>query len=111
MTFRVPDVQGYQPLEAPISPSSAYDSLLTTSLPLSTILENTIHKEQVTISTDPGRYLCNYVYYKALLHQHSKGLPLYSLFIHVPSFDVISKDQQVGIIKQLITSVCTACIQ
>ena len=110
MTFRVPDVQGYQPIEASISPSSAHDSPLTTSLPLSAILEEAIH-EQVTISTDPGRYLCNYVYYKALLHQQSKGLPLYSLFIHVPSFDVISKDQQVGIIKQLITSVCTACLR
>jgi pyroglutamyl-peptidase len=111
MTFRVPDVQGYQPMEAPISPSYAYDSPLTTCLPLSTILEEAIHKEQVTISTDPGRYLCNYVYYKALLHQQSKGLPLHSLFIHVPSFDVISKDLQVGTIKQLITSVCTTCLE
>jgi len=119
MTFRVPDVRGYQPIEDLISSSSAYDSPLLTSIPLSVILEEFQYQSpssggdqaQVTISTDPGRYLCNYVYYKALLHQQSQAIPLHSLFIHVPSFEVISKDQQVKIIQQLIISVCNVCFQ
>ena len=35
--------------------------------------------DKVSISTDPGRYLCDFVFYKSL--HSSKGR---SLFIHVP---------------------------
>ena len=118
MTFRVPDVKGYQPIEDPISTLSAYDSPLQTGIPLSVVLEEFKSHSQssgdqslVSISTDPGRYLCNFIYYKALLHQETRATPLNSLFIHVPSFDVISKDQQVEIIQRIITTICTICFQ
>jgi len=110
MDFDVPDQRGDQPKN--VSISSSKDSSLTTSLPLSAILAEQ-SPEQVAISSNPGRFVCNYVYYKSLLHQQSKGSPLNSLFIHVPPFDpkdTVIVNSVVGIIKQLITSVvCKAC--
>jgi len=110
MNFDVPDQRGMQPRN--VSISSSNDSSLTTSLPLSAILAEQ-SPEQVAISNDPGRFVCNYVYYKSLLHQKSKGSPLNSLFIHVPPYnpkDTETVNFVVGIIKQLITSVvCKAC--
>ena len=81
MDFDVPDERGKQPRN--VSISSSNDSSLITSLPLSAILAEQ-SPEQVAISNDPGRFVCNYVYYKSMLHQQSKGSSLNSLFIHVP---------------------------
>ena len=112
MDFEVPDERGKQPKGDSIVLSSSNDSSLTTSLPLSAILAEQ-SPEQVAISNDPGRFVCNYVYYKSLLHQKSKGSSLNSLFIHVPPYnpkDTITVDLVVKIVKQLITSVvCKAC--
>ena len=122
--FFVPyaDEKGYMPKPGdPIIPPFEINPSLTTSLPLSAIRAEFKLKSQsiganndaVEISSDPGLFVCNYVYYKSLLHQKSKGSPQNSLFIHVPPYDpkdTVKLNSVVGIIKQLITSVvCKAC--
>ena len=43
---------------------------------------------KVKINNDPGRYLCNYIYFTSIHHAHN-DLKSASLFIHVPEFDEI----------------------
>jgi pyroglutamyl-peptidase len=120
--FPYADEKGYKPLDDPILPAIKKEDSLTTSLPLSAIHEEFqlnsqsigANNDAVEISTYPGFFVCNYVYYKSLLHQKSKGSPLNSLFIHVPPSDPQATDHEatvVQIVKQLITSVCKACFQ
>ena len=124
MAFPYADQKGYKPkLGDPIIPPFEINSSLTTSLPLSAIRAEFKLKSQsigakndaVEISSDPGLFVCNYIYYKSLLHQKSKGSSLNSLFIHVPPSDPQATDHEataVKIVKQLITSVvCKACFQ
>jgi len=54
------------------------------------ILEK-IHK--VGLSDDPGRYICNYVYYLSLMEGNARNIP--SIFIHVPPFTEISEPDQI----------------
>ncbi|MEK6625236.1 MAG: hypothetical protein AABY86_09725 [Bdellovibrionota bacterium] len=64
-------------------------STLTSSFPLtqlSSLLENLVGLgHPVQLSCDPGRYLCNYIYYKTLFALGQKSLPIPCLFIHWPA--------------------------
>ena len=122
MAFPYADKRGEEPKDVAISTEYPKLSALTTSLPLSTILNSQsigAENDQVVISSEPGEFVCNYIYYKSLLHQKSKGSPLNSLLIYVPPSDPQATDHQatdhqatvVKIVKQLITSVCKACFQ
>jgi pyroglutamyl-peptidase len=57
----------------------------------------------VRMSQDPGRFLCNYIYYQALLHQQKAQLPLQSVFVHVPPFHVVPKELQLRVITRLVS--------
>lgn len=57
------------------------------------------------ISTDPGRFLCNYVYYRSLLHQELHGLPRgtrQSVFVHVPPEERIAIADQVKVVLLML---------
>jgi pyroglutamyl-peptidase len=122
MNFRVPDVCGYQPENCTICAESDLDCPLYSALPLdqlcaglnqtfptSTAATEEPLSNRVQLSQDPGRYLCNYTYYQALLHQQRLGLPLHSVFVHVPPFEAIPQEEQVAIVKALIDSVVNSC--
>ena len=125
MTFRVPDVCGYQPQDVKICSESTLDCPIYTELPLSKICEdlNVTYPDGsistggdddaadkvslVQLSQDPGRYLCNYTYYQALQHQKSAGRPIYALFVHVPPFDVIPQERQVALVRSLLERIAS----
>lgn len=68
MTFRCPDENGYAPVNKKIKDSYEFDEALQTSLPTDIInvsLQNS--KFCVIPSNDPGRFICNYIYYQALV--------------------------------------------
>ena len=45
---------------------------------------------KVTISTDPGRYLCNYVYFNSLFELKCDKNNVDCLFVHFPGLTVTS---------------------
>ncbi|OQS00014.1 peptidase C15, pyroglutamyl peptidase I [Thraustotheca clavata] len=95
--FRIPDERGWEPDNEPIVLDGP-DNIMTT-LPLESFVEKL--GVNTKISTDPGRYICNYVYYKSLT-MTSKHDNQHALFVHVPMFEVLGQDEQLKIIKQLL---------
>jgi len=70
-TFRIPDQKGYQPNEEPIvsDPCHEVGQCYETSLDLEGLqrqMKRDFPGVATAISTDPGRYVCNYVYCKSL---------------------------------------------
>lgn len=62
----------------------------------------------VRISTDAGRYLCEFIFYTSLAHAYLEGRSRSAVFFHVPSScddDDIEKGKQaaLGLIKTLVT--------
>ncbi len=145
-TFRVPDERGYQPhcecialvdnnenscsgMEASSSDSHRHPSwgkCLQTTIDLQSLcdlLRARTH-ENVTISTDPGRFVCNYTYYLSLdlchsLNDENKNqqekeeggcannheMTYRALFLHVPPFEVIPEDRQIKFIQQVMEAI------
>lgn len=156
MTFRIPDIRGFQPSALPIDQENQFDQPLQTSLPLKDILTCLQEKEisfqepqaaalnatvlegkkdekeekgedktdsiyvndhlldmgataclPLAISTDPGRFLCNYLYYRSLsLSSKNPSIPASrsSLFVHVPPFQQIPRERQKAILMSLFHS-------
>ncbi|DBA00340.1 TPA: hypothetical protein N0F65_000525 [Lagenidium giganteum] len=96
--FRVPDERGWV-AQGEIICKDEGDSL-TTALPLEELLGKLITESPAVISTDPGRYICNYVYFDSLKwanEQLKAGKPQHhALFLHVPQFSVIPFEAQVA---------------
>jgi pyroglutamyl-peptidase len=71
---------------------------LTTTLPLLSLKES-LSSFPITISTDPGRYCCNEVYYLDLY----SGIP--SLFVHLPNEKEISLETEISFAHELIKKI------
>lgn len=59
----------------------------------------------VCISTDPGRFLCNYVYYQTLSHclkHKAAGDKSTGVFVHVPPVEVLPLKRQVDFVLRLL---------
>jgi pyroglutamyl-peptidase len=101
-TFRIPDNDGAMPLGECIDSTNVFDAPLKTSFPTEAILE-ALQKENINVgvSSDPGRYLCNYVYYKSL-----SSLPVNAsadiVFIHTPPDSVYPIATQVHVVERVI---------
>lgn len=100
-TFRVPDQHGNQPQQAPISNCNPLSHPCYTQLDLEALQEQLSQDPDlppVALSTDPGRFLCNYTYYKSLQLSGSQACPLavpqlHALFVHVPNHEHVSADR------------------
>lgn len=137
-TFRIPDQKGYQPMATPIVPSHELGKCYETTLDLEG-LKQTLEKEfpaiSTSLSTDPGRYVCNYVYCKSLEislpysmdnsaateaaqtttattnptiendggeDYENNTICCSSLFLHVPHFSVVSKEDQLAYVSGVL---------
>ncbi|GAB9476199.1 hypothetical protein Gpo141_00013268 [Globisporangium polare] len=108
--FRIPDERGWVASKEIIATDEG--EALKTVLPLED-LRATLEKEhpKTRISTDPGRYICNYVYFHSLQwvkaqKDASEDQPEHrALFLHVPEFSEISKDEQVRFVRRLVALV------
>ena len=115
-TFRVPDELGQQPCNETINQNQPLDSILKTNLPLEAI-NTTLQSEgyNVNLSDDPGRFICNYIYYNSLekcretfdslSSSMSTQNQIYSLFIHVPSENVFPIAQQCVFVKRVVNEI------
>ncbi len=99
--FRCPDEKGWAPCEFPIERSFDTDKCRKSQLPLSAICAKlqTEFGEQVRMSDDAGRFLCNYIFYNSL----ARGLQ--SVFVHVPPFEAIPMREQLRIVCALIAHI------
>ena len=137
-TFRIPDQKGYQPKLVTIVSSDRGDELgkcYKTPLNLerlSETLQNEFPHIGTSISTDPGRYVCNYVYCKSLEissnintsassennnynsnnkdaddgdedEDNNKNIVVCrSLFLHVPHFTIVPKKEQLAYVSGVL---------
>jgi pyroglutamyl-peptidase len=83
LDFGIPDITGRQPISMPIHPGSPASRHSTLPLPkILKILAAAGHP--VCLSADPGRYLCNQLFYVARHHIDTYSLPCPAGFIHLP---------------------------
>ena len=101
--FRLPDEDGFQPRCAPVCPDAGDDltSCLHTKLDVDRISAQLREDGfDCQVSMDAGRYVCNYTYF-ASLKRFEKTSGLYSLFVHVPSFNAIDAETQAAFVQRL----------
>lgn len=137
--FRIPDQDGFQASKQPIDPSHPISHRLSTDLNVKRIRDRLKLKmkeygyEQqadVGLSGDAGRFVCNYIYYQSLSHveklkeeirtmsllKEREGttigddVEIHVMFIHVPSFEDISKNIQVEFTLELLDCVEEAIV-
>jgi predicted metal-dependent HD superfamily phosphohydrolase len=101
--FTCPDERGWEPQHQPIDPSRPSGSSLQTTLPISFLSLRLGEPFRPTITTDPGRFLCNWRYYCSLRKALSfpAGRQPHVLFVHVPSFGVHDAERQLSFAQHL----------
>ena len=116
MTFRVPDQRGFSPDLACILPSKEFNSTLSSDLDMHKFCDELkSDKWGVEVSSDPGRYLCNYIYYNSLQLCCDRGSisnsgMCHSIFIHVPPVDRVPLEDQVAFVKLAVESIVKSMI-
>ena len=96
MTFKIPDVDGRE------ADREAIDSAAPARL-VSRIAPNVLAAlgPLVERSEDPGRYICNYLYFRCL--QRTVGN---AVFIHVPSYSALPADpDRIRVVRTIISTV------
>lgn len=100
--FRIPDEKGYQPRNKKVI--DGCDLTLTTRLDVER-LQKDIGLESVVVSTDPGRFVCNYTYYCSLSKLQEGEGSVYSLFLHVPPFSTIPEEEQLRVVTLVMKAI------
>lgn len=104
--FRVCDERQWQPCCQPIHASiTDISHSLKTSLPLTSLQKQLSNSFKVEISDDPGRFVCNFIYYSSLLYSGANKTQ--SLFVHVPQFSVSNQEEQLAFARTLLSSIAT----
>lgn len=119
--FRCPDVDGWQPQHQVIEKQEGLtiESFRSCRLPLDDIAERLCSAgHDVKVSTDAGRYICNWIYYHSLMAQDEKkagaeqngsAAPWLSLFVHVPPFELIPREKQMTFAADLLSDLQRCC--
>ena len=103
MTFRIPDQAGFCPAGQCIDDNAPLDTVLQTEIDIEKVIDRlTAENFTVRISTDPGRFLCNYVYYQSLRHLTCRGHKGLAVFVHVPPVQNMSIDDQIIFVERCI---------
>lgn len=99
-TFRVPDRDGYRPTKECIVEDQEWGHCLKTELDVEALVDTLNATEtRAIVSTDPGRFVCNYTYYYSL-SQHP-----YAIFLHVPPFAVAGEGVQLRLVADLMEAI------
>ena len=104
LDFRIPDIAGRQYSSRPIrceSPAS-----LPSTLPLREIYDRLVSLgHPVTFSEDPGRYLCNLLFFRAMDHLAENSLNIPAGFIHLPLESDLPTEQAVAALTEALRCV------
>lgn len=113
-SFPIPDAAGYHPREERIIDSLPLGEALETQLDIDDVYKGLVEKEpRVVVSTDPGDFVCNYIYCYSMnkfqSHRSAATNPqdprFLSLFFHVPPFSEIPEDQQLRALALLMETI------
>lgn len=125
MTFRVPDMCGFEPNAECIDSDCVLDRPNQTHFEVEEVCKKLKEEDgfDVVVSEDPGRYCCNYIYYQSLARQEklrldaaagggnggkaSSNRSKRSIFIHVPPFSVIDKETQIAFARKAVVRLCS----
>jgi pyroglutamyl-peptidase len=102
-TFRVPDEQGFQPRNKPILDDTQLPERCDTHIDIETLAQNQteVHSSiESKCSIDPGRFVCNYLYFYSMNKLQSTSR--ICMFLHVPPFAVVEKDAQLAYVSSLL---------
>lgn len=105
MTFRCPDECGFQPAFGTRVNENDKALKRTTQIPVESICTEDSLANLVKLSTDPGRFLCNYVYFKSLSRiseMMTDESNCDAMFIHVPDFSDMSFATQVKLLSHIL---------
>ena len=106
--FPAPDELGWQPVKEKIIKNEDLNHKLYNQLDVKQIIKklNKINKYNVRISNDPGRFMCNWIFYWSLyfIKQNKKNNE-YAMFVHVPSFDNADEELQAEFAKDLVIAI------
>jgi len=98
--FRIPDQRGAQPQHEAIDDKAKIPSIQT-NIDLDSLCNDLSNLGfQTETSTDPGRFLCNYIYYHTLDYCAKNNTC--GLFVHIPPFSAQSLDSQISFIRKLL---------
>jgi pyroglutamyl-peptidase len=112
-SFEMPDERAFQPQGKAVSRTNPDTSFsLFSTMPLPAILQS-LHapsqsdpgysRDEVSISSNPGRFVCNYLYFSSMDlclsrgHAHSAAL-----FVHLPPFSCVKEDAQLRFLRRLL---------
>lgn len=91
------DIDGFEPGNQIINNGN---EIISSNFPFEVIDYILIkYKDEVVISDDAGRYLCNYIYYKSLYHFKNESKVI---FIHIADFKNNNKALSIEIQKKII---------
>ena len=116
-TFRVPDEQGYQPMQQCIIQGLEFESCLSSRLDVPALVQamNATFSTAETDacrsreSMDAGRFVCNYAYCYSLdkfqSHSQCEAISFRSLFLHVPPYEVALLPEQLLFVSNLMDAI------
>lgn len=101
LDFKIPDNAGFQPSCRPIRAGASL--VLHGTLPFKRLHERLVDAgHDVVLSTDPGRYLCNQVFYTALDYLGKRGASCQAGFIHLPLAGVLPTPRAIAALSCVI---------
>uniref|UniRef100_A0AAV1T1W9 Pyrrolidone-carboxylate peptidase n=1 Tax=Peronospora matthiolae TaxID=2874970 RepID=A0AAV1T1W9_9STRA len=103
--FRIPDERGHVAKNEVIHEGEPAN--MTTKVCLDQVLAILQGVDpRVAISTDPGRFVCNYVYYRSLVWANRQTVKHHLdhiiLFVHVPEFRSVCFEDQVALASAIV---------
>lgn len=106
--FGAADEQGWAPLNVEIDPAAPLEHRLASALPLEDVLAAVEPRfpQLVAMSDDPGRFLCNYIYYQNARRPGSR-----CFFCHVPPFEAIPEETQVEIVVAIVAELAARSLK
>eukprot|EP01088_Endostelium_zonatum_P017845 TRINITY_DN548_c0_g1_i1.p1 TRINITY_DN548_c0_g1~~TRINITY_DN548_c0_g1_i1.p1 ORF type:complete len:277 (-),score=52.49 TRINITY_DN548_c0_g1_i1:20-850(-) len=102
--FTHPDERGWNPRAQIIIPDYQTTAhCLGTTLPVENLRDRLQAKKfSVETSDNPGRFVCNWLYFHSLHFATMNSSSDVSLFVHVPPFSEVSKEKQLDFARELI---------
>ena len=105
MTFSSPDMRGLLAVQQPICSNSPFQNELSCGANLQSLAEKLLQEGfPVEVSSDAGRFICNYIYYQSLsmCQNMDAPAPVYSLFVHVPAEATVPLESQERFVLALL---------